>query len=64
LRNTGVEPDFSLIKFKKLSGGGYFKIVNQSVQLALKSLGYQKLRLNQNCFNTLKEQELLMTALS
>ncbi len=37
---TGVEPDFALVKFKKLSGGGYFKIVNQSVPLALKTLGY------------------------
>lgn len=37
---TGVEPDFSLIKYKKLSGGGYFKIINQSVPSALKNLGY------------------------
>jgi ribonucleoside-diphosphate reductase alpha chain len=37
---TGVEPDFSLVKFKKLAGGGYFKIVNQSVPRALKKLGY------------------------
>ncbi len=37
---TGIEPDFALVKFKKLSGGGYFKIVNQSVPLALKNLGY------------------------
>lgn len=37
---TGVEPDFALVKFKKLSGGGYFKIVNQSVAAALKNLGY------------------------
>jgi ribonucleoside-diphosphate reductase alpha chain len=39
---TGVEPDFSLVKFKKLAGGGYFKIVNQSVPLALKNLGYSE----------------------
>lgn len=39
---TGVEPDFALVKFKKLSGGGYFKIINQSVPTALKNLGYQK----------------------
>jgi len=39
---TGVEPDFSLIKFKKLAGGGYFKIVNQSVPLALRRLGYSE----------------------
>ncbi len=37
---TGIEPDFALVKFKKLSGGGYFKIVNQSVPLALKNLNY------------------------
>ncbi len=37
---TGIEPDFALVKFKKLAGGGYFKIVNQSVPRALKSLGY------------------------
>jgi ribonucleoside-diphosphate reductase alpha chain len=37
---TGIEPDFALVKFKKLSGGGYFKIVNQSVPKALKALGY------------------------
>lgn len=37
---TGVEPDFALVKFKKLAGGGYFKIVNQSVPRALKALGY------------------------
>ena len=37
---TGVEPDFALIKFKKLSGGGYFKIVNSAVPAALKHLGY------------------------
>ena len=39
---TGVEPDFALIKFKKLSGGGYFKIVNESVPVALKALGYSE----------------------
>ncbi len=37
---TGVEPDFALVKFKKLSGGGYFKIINQSVPQALRNLGY------------------------
>jgi ribonucleoside-diphosphate reductase alpha chain len=37
---TGVEPDFALVKFKKLSGGGYFKIINQSVPVALSNLGY------------------------
>src|SRR6056297_2695551 len=39
---TGIEPDFALVKFKKLAGGGYFKIINQSVPLALKNLGYEK----------------------
>ena len=37
---TGVEPDYSLVKYKKLAGGGFFKIVNQSVPKALKNLGY------------------------
>jgi len=37
---TGVEPDFALVKFKKLAGGGYFKIANQSVEPALQALGY------------------------
>lgn len=37
---TGIEPDFALVKFKKLAGGGYFKIINQSVPRALKVLGY------------------------
>ncbi|ARQ95279.1 ribonucleotide reductase of class II [Bradyrhizobium phage BDU-MI-1] len=39
---TGVEPDYALVKFKKLAGGGYFKIINQSVPAALKALGYDK----------------------
>jgi ribonucleoside-diphosphate reductase alpha chain len=39
---TGVEPDFALVKFKKLSGGGYFKIINQSVPAALENLGYSE----------------------
>ena len=39
---TGVEPDFALVKFKKLSGGGYFKIINQSIPLSLKNLGYNE----------------------
>ncbi len=37
---TGIEPDFALVKFKKLAGGGYFKIINQSIPPALESLGY------------------------
>jgi len=39
---TGVEPDFALVKFKKLAGGGYMKIINQSVPAALQKLGYSK----------------------
>lgn len=39
---TGVEPDFALVKFKKLSGGGYFKVVNHSVPDALHQLGYHE----------------------
>ena len=39
---TGIEPDFALVKFKKLAGGGYFKIINRSVPLALRTLGYSE----------------------
>ncbi|MFN7971830.1 MAG: LAGLIDADG family homing endonuclease [Acidobacteriota bacterium] len=39
---TGIEPDFALVKFKKLAGGGYFKIINQSLPVALEHLGYTK----------------------
>ena len=39
---TGIEPDFALVKFKKLSGGGYFKIINNSVPPALRNLGYSQ----------------------
>jgi ribonucleoside-diphosphate reductase alpha chain len=39
---TGIEPDFALVKFKKLAGGGYFKIVNESVDAALHKLGYSQ----------------------
>jgi ribonucleoside-diphosphate reductase alpha chain len=39
---TGIEPDFAIVKFKKLAGGGYFKIVNQSVSAALRHLGYSE----------------------
>lgn len=38
---TGIEPDFALVKFKKLAGGGYFKIINRIVPQALKVLGYK-----------------------
>ncbi|KJS34797.1 MAG: ribonucleotide-diphosphate reductase subunit alpha [Rhodospirillaceae bacterium BRH_c57] len=37
---TGIEPDFALVKFKKLAGGGYFKIINRMVPLALETMGY------------------------
>jgi ribonucleoside-diphosphate reductase alpha chain len=37
---TGIEPDFALVKFKKLAGGGYFKIINRAVPTALRALGY------------------------
>jgi ribonucleoside-diphosphate reductase alpha chain len=39
---TGIEPDFALVKFKKLSGGGYFKIINQAVPATLRNLGYDE----------------------
>jgi ribonucleoside-diphosphate reductase alpha chain len=39
---TGIEPDFALVKFKKLAGGGYFKIINRTVPVALKRLGYDE----------------------
>jgi len=38
---TGIEPDFALVKFKKLAGGGYFKIINQAIPAALRRLGYE-----------------------
>jgi ribonucleoside-diphosphate reductase alpha chain len=44
---TGIEPDFALVKFKKLAGGGYFKIVNQSVPGALRKLGYSELEVSE-----------------
>ncbi|WP_448951990.1 vitamin B12-dependent ribonucleotide reductase [Labrys neptuniae] len=39
---TGIEPDFALVKFKKLAGGGYFKIINRAVPSALRTLGYSE----------------------
>ncbi|MBK6291427.1 MAG: vitamin B12-dependent ribonucleotide reductase [Ignavibacteria bacterium] len=44
---TGIEPDFAIVKYKKLSGGGYFKIVNQSVHKALTKLGYSDLQIDE-----------------
>ncbi|MCH8904583.1 MAG: vitamin B12-dependent ribonucleotide reductase, partial [Bacteroidetes bacterium] len=43
---TGVEPDFALVKFKKLSGGGYFKIINHSIPIALRNLEYSEVEVN------------------
>ncbi len=43
---TGVEPDFALVKFKKLSGGGYFKIINGAVPNAMKTLGYSQVEID------------------
>ncbi|MCC2640088.1 MAG: nrdJ [Nitrospira sp.] len=43
---TGIEPDFALVKFKKLAGGGYFKIINQSLPPALEALGYTKAQMD------------------
>ena len=37
---TGIEPDFAMVKFKKLAGGGYFKIINRTVPEALRQLQY------------------------
>ena len=44
---TGIEPDFALVKFKKLAGGGYFKIVNQSVPEALRRLRYSEAQIQE-----------------
>ena len=44
---TGIEPDFALVKFKKLAGGGYFKIINRVVPAALKTLGYSQAQIDE-----------------
>jgi ribonucleoside-diphosphate reductase alpha chain len=44
---TGVEPDFALVKFKKLAGGGYFKIINRCVPEALRNLGYEQAQIDE-----------------
>jgi len=44
---TGIEPDFALVKFKKLAGGGYFKIINHSVPAALEKLGYSSAKIEE-----------------
>jgi ribonucleoside-diphosphate reductase alpha chain len=44
---TGIEPDYALVKFKKLAGGGYFRIINASVPAALRRLGYRENQIEQ-----------------
>ncbi len=44
---TGIEPDFALVKFKKLAGGGYFKIINRAVPFALRTLGYSEAQIGE-----------------
>ncbi|MCH9045516.1 MAG: vitamin B12-dependent ribonucleotide reductase [SAR324 cluster bacterium] len=55
---TGVEPDYSLVKWKKLAGGGYIKIVNQSLALALQNLGYDEAQIADTLRYILGTQEL------
>ena len=55
---TGVEPDFSIVKWKKLAGGGYIKIVNRSLQLALHNLGYSPEQIGEIATHILGTQEL------
>jgi ribonucleoside-diphosphate reductase alpha chain len=43
---TGIEPDFALVKFKKLAGGGYFKIINRAVPEGLRTLGYSAIEID------------------
>ena len=44
---TGIEPDFSTVKYKKLAGGGYFKIINRLIPISLKNLGYSPFQINE-----------------
>ncbi len=44
---TGIEPDFSIVKFKKLAGGGYFKIINRIIPFTLKKLGYSQFQIDE-----------------
>ena len=44
---TGIEPDFAIVKFKKLAGGGYFKIINRTVPESLRTLGYDELEIEE-----------------
>ncbi len=64
---TGIEPDFALVKLKKLFGGGYFKIVNKSVIPALKNLGYTEQQIDETIryavgTNTLKDSPYINDA--
>jgi ribonucleoside-diphosphate reductase alpha chain len=58
---TGIEPDFALVKFKKLAGGGYFKIINQSIPAALRALGYSESQI-QDIVNYCVGRQTLQTA--
>jgi ribonucleoside-diphosphate reductase alpha chain len=58
---TGIEPDFALVKFKKLAGGGYFKIINQSIPTALRTLGYSEPQI-QDIVNYCVGRQTLQTA--
>jgi ribonucleoside-diphosphate reductase alpha chain len=58
---TGIEPDFALVKFKKLAGGGYFKIINQSIPAALKTLEYTEPQI-QDIVNYCVGRQTLQTA--
>ncbi len=44
---TGIEPDFAIVKFKKLAGGGYFKIINQAVPVSLRQMGYSEAQIRE-----------------
>ncbi|NMC61879.1 MAG: vitamin B12-dependent ribonucleotide reductase, partial [SAR324 cluster bacterium] len=56
---TGIEPDFALVKFKKLAGGGYFKIINQQVPMALRQLGYNEDQIKDICSYAVGQGTLL-----
>jgi ribonucleoside-diphosphate reductase alpha chain len=58
---TGIEPDFALVKFKKLAGGGYFKIINQSIPASLRTLGYSESQI-QDIVNYCVGRHTLQTA--
>jgi len=58
---TGIEPDFALVKFKKLAGGGYFKIINQSIPVALARLGYDAAQIDDIVCYTVGHKKLPQT---